>query len=64
MGTTNKLLDDQTRNEYQIDVANRFSAIEVLEISIVDNIWDKIRDSLKTTADEKAGTLKIHGNKH
>jgi hypothetical protein len=35
----NKLLEDQTRKEYQIDVANRFSDLEGLEISSVDDTW-------------------------
>ena len=33
----NKLLDHKTRKEYQIVVANRFSALEGLEISSVDD---------------------------
>ena len=33
----NKLVDPETRKEYQIDVANRFSALEGLEISSVDD---------------------------
>ena len=40
----NKLLDDQIRKEYQIDVANRFSVLEGLEISSVDDTWVKMRD--------------------
>ena len=42
----NKLLDYETRKEYQIDIANRFSALDALEISNVDDIWIKIRDSI------------------
>ena len=33
----NKLIDDQTREEYQIDIANRYSA---LAISSVDDTWE------------------------
>ena len=35
----NKLLDNDTRKEYQIDVANRFSVFEGLEICSVDDTW-------------------------
>ena len=35
----NKLVDRETRKEYQIDVGNRFSALEGLEISSVDDTW-------------------------
>ena len=31
----NKLVDRETRKEYQVDVANRFSVLESLEISSV-----------------------------
>ena len=49
----NKLVDRETRKEYQIDVAHRFSALEGLEISSVDDTWVKIRDSIKASAKEK-----------
>ena len=38
----NKLVDREIRKEYQIEVANRFSALEGLEISSVDDTWVKI----------------------
>ena len=53
----NKLVDRETRTEYQIDVANRFSALEGLEISSVDDTWVKIRDSIKASAKEKVVIL-------
>ena len=46
-----------TRKEYQIDVANRFSSLEVLEISSVEDTWVKIRGSIKASAKEKVGIL-------
>ena len=49
----NKLVDRETRKEYQIDVANRFSALEGLEISSVDDTWVKIRDSIKALQKRK-----------
>ena len=38
----NKTVDRETRKKYQIDVANRFSALEGLDISSVDDTWVKI----------------------
>ena len=35
----NKLLDYETKKEYQIDVANRFLTLQALEISSVDDTW-------------------------
>ena len=49
--------------EDQIDVANRFSALEGLEISSVDDTWVKIRDSIKDSAKEKVGILETIRNK-
>ena len=49
----NKLVDRETRKECQIDVTNRFSALEGLELSSVDDTWVKIRDSIKASAKEK-----------
>ena len=49
----NKLLDHETRKEYQIDVANRFSALKDLEISSVGDTCVKIRDSIKASEKEK-----------
>ena len=49
----NKLIDRETRKECQIDVANRFSALEGLEISSEDNTFVKIRDSIIASAKEK-----------
>ena len=51
------------RNINQIDVANRFSALEGLEISSVDDTWVKIRDSIKASAREKVGVLETNRNK-
>jgi len=55
----NKLVDRGTRKEYQIDVANRFSALEGLEISSVEDIWVKIRDSIKASPKETLQAKRI-----
>ena len=55
MVADNKLVDCETREEYQTDVANRFSALEGLEIPSEDDTWVKIRDSIKASAKEKVG---------
>jgi hypothetical protein len=48
-----KLVDHEIRKEYQIDVANRFSVLEGLEVSSVNYTWVKIRDSIKASAKRK-----------
>jgi hypothetical protein len=57
----NKLVDHETREEYQIDVANRISDLEDLRISSLDDTWVKIRDSIKAYA--KEGVLETHRTK-
>ena len=59
----NKLIDHETRKEYQIDVTNRFLALEAIEISSVDNTWVRIRDSIKASAKGKVGILGTHRDK-
>ena len=61
MYNLNDLLD-QTRKEYQIDIDNRFSVLEGLDIPSVDDIWVKIRDNIKVSAEEKVGILGTHKN--
>ena len=51
----NKLVDRETRKKYQRDVAIRFSALEGLEISSVEDTWVTIRDSIKASAKYKVG---------
>jgi hypothetical protein len=58
----NKLVDHETRKEYQIEVDNRLSALEGLQILSVDDTWVKIRDSIKASAKEKVGVLEINRN--
>ena len=48
--------------DYQIYVANRFSALEGLEISSVHNTWVNIRYSIKASAKEKVGVLETRRN--
>ena len=59
----NKLVDRKTRKEYQIDVANRFSALAGLELSSVDDTWVKIIDSIKASTKDKVGVLETNRNK-
>jgi hypothetical protein len=59
----NKLLGHETRNEYQIDVANRYLVFKGLEISSVDDTWVTIRDSIKASAEERIGNLETYQNK-
>ena len=63
MSTHDRLLDLETRKEYQIDIANRFSALEGLEISSIGDTWVKIKVSINASAEEKIGILRTHRNR-
>ena len=51
IGQLGKLQDDQTRQEYQIDIYNRFRALKELEMSSVNDTWVNIRNSIKKFAE-------------
>ena len=58
----NKLVDRETRQGYQIDVANIFSVLEGLQMSSVDDTWFKIRNGIKASEKEKVGVLETNRN--
>ena len=56
----NKLLDHETTEEYQIDVANRFSILKGLDVSSVCDTRVKIRVVIKSSAKYKVRILETH----
>jgi hypothetical protein len=57
-----KLNDVQVKEKYQVEISNRFAALESLDESFDINIaWEGIRKNIKTSA---KGNLGYHGLKH
>ena len=51
-----KLNDLEVRKQYQIDITNRFAALENLnEDEDVNRTWENIKENIKTSAKESLG---------
>jgi hypothetical protein len=51
-----KLNDLEVRKQYQIDITNRFAALENLNVDEdVNRVWENIKENIKTSAKESLG---------
>jgi hypothetical protein len=60
-----KNLDDvEVKEQYQVEIANRFAALESLYKSFDSNsAWESIRENIKTSAKDNLGYQKLKHNK-
>jgi hypothetical protein len=59
-----KLNDVEVKEKYQVEISNRFPALESLDESFdMDNAWESIRENIKTSAKENLGYQKLKHNK-
>jgi hypothetical protein len=60
-----KRLDDvEVKEKYQVEISNRFAALESLHESFdINNLWENIRENIKTSAKENLGYQKLKHNK-
>jgi hypothetical protein len=60
-----KRLDDiEVKEKYQVEISNRFAALESLDESFdINNVWESIRDNIKTSAKDNLGYQKLKHNK-
>jgi hypothetical protein len=59
-----KLNDVEVKEKYQVEISNRFAALESLdESSDINNAWESIRENIKTSAKENLGYQKLKHNK-
>jgi hypothetical protein len=58
-----KTLDDvEVKEKYQVEISNRFAALESLDDSFdIKNAWESIRENIKTSAKDN---LRYHRLKH
>ena len=51
-----KLNDVEVRKQYQIEITNRFAALEnVSEDENINRVWESIKENIKTSATESLG---------
>jgi hypothetical protein len=59
-----KLNDVEVKEKYQVEISNRFAALESLdECFDINNAWESIREKTKTSAKENLGYQKLKHNK-
>jgi hypothetical protein len=59
-----KLDDIEVKEKYQVEISNRFAALESLDESFdINNAWESVRENIKTSAKENLGYQKLKHNK-
>jgi hypothetical protein len=59
-----KLDDVEVKEKYQVDVSNRFAALESSDESFdINNAWESIRENIKTSAKDHLGYHTLKHNK-
>jgi hypothetical protein len=60
----NKLDDIEVKEKYQVEISNRFAALESLDESFdINNAWESISESIKTSAKDNLGYDRLKHNK-
>jgi len=60
-----KLNELEVREQYQIEITNRFAALEILnDDEDVDRTWENIKENIQTSAKECVGLHDLKQNKH
>jgi hypothetical protein len=56
--------DVEVKEKYQVEISNRFAALESLDESFdINNAWESIRENIKTSAKENLGYHSLKHNK-
>ena len=59
-----KLNEPEVREHYQIEIINRFAALEnVNDYEDVNRIWENIKENVHTSAEESLGVHELKQNK-
>jgi hypothetical protein len=60
----NKLDDVEVKEKYQVEISNRFAALENLDESFdINNGWENIRENIKLSAKGNLGCHRLKHNK-
>jgi hypothetical protein len=50
------LIDVKVKEKYQVEISNRFAALECLDENFdINNAWESIRENIKTSAKDNLG---------
>jgi len=59
-----KLNEPEVREQYQIEITNRFAALEnANDDKDVNRIWENIKENIQTSREESLGLLELNQNK-
>jgi hypothetical protein len=59
-----KLDDIEVKEKYQVEISNRFAALESVDESFdINNAWESIRENIKTSAKDNLGYHRLKLNK-
>jgi hypothetical protein len=59
-----KLDNTEVKEKYQVEMSNRFAALESLDESFeINNAWESIRGNIKNSAKDNLGYQKLKHNK-
>ena len=59
-----KLKELEVRKQYQIEISNRFAALESLsDDKDINRAWENIKENIKTSAKESLGLLELKWHK-
>jgi len=59
-----KLNEPEVREQYQIEIKNRFAALEnVNDYEDINRTWENIKENIQTSAEESLGVHELKQNK-
>jgi hypothetical protein len=59
-----KLKDVQGKEQFSVEVSNRFAALEDLDTEVeINSAWETIRENIKTSAEESLGYFELKKHK-
>jgi len=59
-----KLNEPEVREQYQIEITNRFAALENLKVDEdVNRTWKNIKENIQTSAKDSVGLHELNQNK-
>jgi hypothetical protein len=59
-----KLNEKEGKEQYRVEISNRFGALEILDAEVdINKAWETIRENLKISAKESVGDCELKKHK-